>query len=75
MGGVCADCNKSYPDCVYDFHHINPSEKDFKLSAVRSMNYDLIDRELSKCIMLCPNCHRVRHWLPRKEEQNNATTD
>lgn len=75
MGGVCADCNKSYPDCVYDFHHLNPSEKDFKLSAVRSMDFDLIDRELSKCIMLCSNCHRVRHWLPREEEQNNATTN
>ena len=75
MGGICYDCKSVYPDCVYDFHHLDPSQKDFKLSSVRSMNLDLIDQELSKCIMLCSNCHRVRHWLPRKEEQNNATTN
>jgi hypothetical protein len=68
MGNKCYDCGNSYPDCVYDFHHLDPSQKDFKLSSVRSMDLELIDKELSKCVMLCSNCHRVRHWLPREGE-------
>ena len=70
FGNKCFDCNQSYPDCVYDFHHLDPTIKDFKLSSIRSMDIDKINKELSKCVMLCSNCHRVRHWLPRKEGEH-----
>ena len=27
-GGKCEDCERVYPDCVYDFHHKDPTQKD-----------------------------------------------
>lgn len=63
-GGRCQDCQRSFADCVYDFHHIDPSQKDFSISGreVRHMTWTQIKRELDKCVLLCANCHRLRHY-------------
>ena len=63
-GGRCEDCKHSFPVCVYDFHHLDPSQKDFKISGqgVRHIKWDKIKRELDKCALLCSNCHRLRHY-------------
>lgn len=46
-----------------DFHHL--SDKKFKISSIRKSNLQLIKNEiineLSKCIVLCKNCHILRH--------------
>ena len=61
----CADCGKSYPICCMDFHHIG--DKDPVLigvsTATRMMDWSIkrIDAELAKCVVLCSNCHRIRH--------------
>lgn len=60
MGNVCADCVHQYPDYVYDFHHLDPAQKDFSIG--KSRNWSKIEKELSKCVMLCANCHRIRHY-------------
>ena len=60
MGGMCADCKKQYPPYVYQFHHLNPDEKDFNPSSAGS--FKSMKPELDKCIMLCANCHMVRHY-------------
>lgn len=60
MGDVCNDCVQQYPDYVYDFHHLDPSQKDFNIGSSR--NWSKIEKELSKCVMLCANCHRIRHF-------------
>lgn len=56
---VCMDCGKVYPPCVYDFHHIDKSNKSFAVSEVRSFEEAL--EESKKCVMICSNCHRIRH--------------
>ena len=58
----CHDCGNTYPACVYDFHHIDSFQKDIKISLLRRINDKLI-AEINKCIMLCSNCHRIRHWF------------
>ena len=60
MGDICNDCGVKYPDVVYDFHHIDPSKKDFTIG--KSRNWSKIEKELEKCEMLCANCHRIRHF-------------
>lgn len=53
-------CNKFY---MLDFHHVNPEEKEAKISDLSRVKIENITKELNKCIVLCANCHREFHWL------------
>jgi len=65
-GGKCNDCllelnNSHY--AVFEFHHLNPKLKDHDWSKLRIMNWNKILEELDKCVLLCANCHRIRHII------------
>ena len=60
LGGKCAICNQVYPQCVYDFHHKDLSNKDYSIS-VNAKSFETMKPELDKCILICSNCHRVVH--------------
>lgn len=61
-GGRCADCEGVYHNACYDFHHENPEEKDFTFSKVKTTSWnEVLKQELDKCVLLCANCHRLRH--------------
>lgn len=59
-GGKCVRCG--YDKCItaLEFHHIDPSKKDFTIS---NGNFKLQDaiKESKKCILLCSNCHKEFH--------------
>ena len=62
-GGKCAICGYNKNISALIFHHLDPKEKDFKLD-VRSLSNrtnDKNNQELSKCILLCSNCHAEVH--------------
>ncbi len=61
LGSVCNDCGGTFNECVYDFHHIDPTKKDFELSDC-TRSFTKYKTELVKCILLCANCHRIRHY-------------
>lgn len=62
MGGVCEGCGQSYPDSVYDLHHMEPGVKDFCLSGnVLKRPFEELKPELDRCALLCANCHRLLH--------------
>ena len=71
LGNRCTDCKVSYNnDAVYDFHHLDPAIKDFSIgSKIRS--WEILKKELDKCVLLCSNCHRVRHSDIRDFERKN----
>lgn len=61
-GSRCYCCKNTFPNSVYDFHHLNPAEKDFALGDKTSTTkWALIEKELEKCILVCANCHRMIH--------------
>lgn len=65
-GCSCIDCGLTYPNIsssVFDFHHLNPDEKDFDWGKLRLFSWDKIVAELDKCVLLCSNCHRIRHYV------------
>jgi hypothetical protein len=63
LGGECVDCKGVFPTSVYDFHHLDPSEKEFNLGNIlRRKDFEFVEKELSKCVLLCANCHRIRHF-------------
>lgn len=60
FGGACACCGLRDDDCVYDFHHLNPKDKDGDISR-RIRAWDKVVEEAQKCVMLCVICHRKVH--------------
>lgn len=63
LGGACQDCGlKTDVVQVYDFHHRDPSQKDFGIAKFLTCDFDaVVAPELDKCDLLCSNCHRIRH--------------
>lgn len=63
-GGECKKCNlqleKSHYS-VFDFHHLDPNEKDSNFKQIKSWKWDRIKEEIDKCELLCANCHRIEH--------------
>lgn len=61
-GSVCIDCDVKGHPAIYDFHHLDPEQKDFNIAKVKSYKWsDEVKSELAKCVLLCSNCHRLRH--------------
>lgn len=63
-GSKCKDCNISYPNepyVIFDFHHLDPSIKEFGWGDLKKRDPLITKKELDKCILLCSNCHRKRH--------------
>lgn len=59
-GGKCIRCG--YDRCIkaLEFHHIDPSKKDFTIS---NDHFHLLEavEESKKCILICSNCHKELH--------------
>ena len=61
-GGCCEICGYNKYQGALEFHHLDPSKKDFNLSKLKVREFgDLVKNELGKCIMVCANCHREIH--------------
>lgn len=56
----CKICLENNPYCL-DFHHIDPSNKKYAISKIRSKSKNIVMNEVEKCIVLCANCHRKEH--------------
>ena len=59
LGGGCYVCGYDKCNAALEFHHRDPTKKDFAISRQRSL--DKIKAELDKCVLLCANCHRETH--------------
>lgn len=57
-GGSCILCGYNRCLAALDFHHLDPSQKDFKLSDMYSKSWKSVLEELDKCVLVCANCHR-----------------
>lgn len=66
-GGKCERCGYNKP-CwsAYDFHHIDPAQKEFSISG-KTKAFDKIKSEVDKCLLLCRNCHAEVHWEETQE--------
>lgn len=59
FGAKCKICN--YNKCIgaLEFHHLEPSKKEFGLSMNGlTRKYEDMLQEAKKCILICANCHR-----------------
>lgn len=74
--GGCALCG--YRKCLaaLEFHHLDPSKKEFQISSFRKKAVDdyLLLKELEGCILICSNCHRETHQGMHDEDLENVIT-
>lgn len=63
LGGKCSICGYNKNIASLEFHHLDPSKKDFQLDARKFANSSpqIIKDELAKCILVCSNCHQEIH--------------
>ena len=61
-GGKCAICG--YKKCIkaLEFHHEDPTTKEFTLGYQANFALDRLKKEADKCLLLCANCHRELHY-------------
>jgi len=59
LGGSCKSCGNDNIFAI-DFHHVK--NKSFKISAILKDRWSKIEKEISKCKLLCRNCHREKHY-------------
>lgn len=57
----CLDCKREYPYYVMDFDHVAQDKKGTISTLVRDgVTEQVLRDEISKCEVVCSNCHRVR---------------
>lgn len=61
-GGKCEVCGYDKCQQALEFHHTDPSGKEFPLTDGRSRSWERMKKEVDKCILLCANCHREYHY-------------
>ncbi len=61
-GGKCVFCDYNKCNEAMDFHHIDPSKKQFTISKKGNcVSWEKVKIELAKCILVCRNCHSELH--------------
>ena len=57
-GGSCRICGYDRDMAALQFHHLDPTQKEFSLSMNGvTRGIEAMRREAGKCILLCANCH------------------
>lgn len=61
-GSRCEKCGYDKCNGALEFHHLDPTKKDFSLSTKGHCTaWEKVKKELDKCILVCANCHREIH--------------
>jgi hypothetical protein len=60
-GGKCMACGYSKCLAAMNFHHRDPTQKDYQISEIRTKPWKDVVVELDKCDLLCRNCHAELH--------------
>lgn len=61
-GGKCQCCGYAACYNALEFHHPDPSKKDFGVSMDGlTRAWSKVQAEIEKCILVCANCHREIH--------------
>ncbi len=56
----CVLCGEDTPE-VLDFHHLDPTQKDFTIGTATNYSWSKLKSEIEKCVVVCKNCHTKIH--------------
>jgi hypothetical protein len=60
-GGCCSRCGYNKNIASLEFHHLNPLEKEITPSKLINRKWEILKKEIDKCVLLCSNCHKEEH--------------
>jgi hypothetical protein len=70
-GSSCGGIVATYDNLViFEFHHINPKEKEYKREA--SVKSFIKKIRAKKIRLFCSNCHKLEHWKLRLEKLSDV---
>lgn len=59
-GGKCKVCGYNRCTAALEFHHLDPTKKDFSISG-GTRSFESLKDEVDKCVLVCSNCHKEIH--------------
>lgn len=66
----CTDCGNYYPYYVMDFDH--QKDKKYQIANMTAQSWELIEKEINKCELVCANCHRIRTHIRANTVGSNS---
>jgi len=69
----CMDCDTIFPWCAMDWDHRPGEVKEFTISSegwakATPERIAKFEHEITKCDLVCANCHRIRTWKRKNNE-------
>lgn len=62
-GGECEICGYNKCIAALEFHHLDPSKKEFGIgSSGNTIKLEKAKKEVDKCMLICSNCHKEIHY-------------
>lgn len=62
LGGKCIKCGYNKCNNALEFHHYR-GKKSFAISSGKKRrSWEVVKKELKKCMLLCSNCHKEISW-------------
>lgn len=56
----CADCGENYPYWMLEFDHLQDKKFTIGNFTDTTINLEIVKKEISKCEVVCSNCHKNR---------------
>jgi hypothetical protein len=69
-GGKCKHCGYNKHKDILQFHHLK--DKNFTIGHVGKISWNKLIKEIDKCILLCPTCHRKAHTYKHQSQTYQA---
>ena len=69
---ACMKCGYNRYIGALDFHHRDPTQKEFGIARNQSRFGDKHKRELDKCDLLCCRCHQELHEKEYQEQREKT---
>jgi len=63
LSNPCVDCKNTWHPRVMTFDHVGRIGKVGNISHLRTFPPAIFDLELSKCDVVCSNCHQMREYM------------
>ncbi len=65
VGTSCTNCGYDKCSAALELHHTDGEDKQYTVASRWSISEKRFVEEVSKCILLCANCHRELHAMQR----------